>query len=449
MCTVLTPGRDTKGRGGTPSRQRVLAKALVMAVLVPALSGCWDPARDLKTGTVGYVKGFAGGIVADEPRAVLVGRDVLTAGGSAVDAAVATGFALAVTLPSSAGIGGGGVCVVHDSDRKITEVLDFLPARGASSAAVPALPRGLFALHARYGRMRWEEILGPAEQLARFGEPISRALAVGLQENGARLVRDSAARKVFATASGEPVRAGHHLTQIDLAAFIGRLRRNPADLYGGVLGREFVAASRQAGSVLTLEQMRSWKPHWLIPDSIASGHDTVYTPLVTGPGGGIGDSWKTRSPASTAGVRGGGTGFVVVDPSGSAVACALTMHTPFGTGRMVPGFGSFLVPGVATTTPLAVALVINDHVNEFRSGIASSGAGAAGNAVSVLSAALGNAGDEALSAAVMALSSSASGPALVSALHCSRGLPPWPGSCRVSADSRGAGYGLLIGRNSD
>lgn len=428
-------------------RQRGLFVAMVMTALVPALSGCWDPARDLKTGTVGYVKGFAGGIVADEPRAVLVGRDVLTAGGSAVDAAVAAGFSLAVTLPSSAGIGGGGICVVHDRAQGTTEVLDFLP--GQSSAAVPALPRGLFALHARYGRMRWEEILGPAEQLARFGEPVSRALAVDLGTHGAGLVHDSAARQVFARGTGEPVRAGDHLTQMDLAAFIGRLRRNPADLYGGVLGREFVAASRHAGASLTLEHMRSWKPRWVTPETIVNGHDTLYTPPMSGAGGSIHDAWIKRAVAPVAGLSGGGTGFVVVDPSGSAVACALTMRKPFGTGRMVPGFGSFLTPASGGDTPLAVALAINDHVNEFRSGIAAAGAGAAGNAVAVLSSALGKGGDDVLPKSVMALSSSASGPALVSALHCDRGLPPWPGSCRVAADSRGAGYGLLIGRRSE
>ena len=83
-----------------------------LAALAACSSG--DTARE---GTIGFVEGFLGGVVADEPRAALVGRSVLSAGGTAADAAVAMGFTLAVTLPSSAGLGGGGICVVFDRDQ--------------------------------------------------------------------------------------------------------------------------------------------------------------------------------------------------------------------------------------------------------------------------------------------------------------------------------------------
>ena len=139
-------------------------------------------------GQPGYIKGFLGGAVADEPRAALVAREILSRGGSAADAAVALGFALSVTLPSRAGLGGGGACIAYGADTKsinkgTPEAIMFLPVAGMLSgsnadrpAAVPMLPRGLYLLHARYGKLPFESLIVPAEQLARFGTPASRAL---------------------------------------------------------------------------------------------------------------------------------------------------------------------------------------------------------------------------------------------------------------------------------
>ena len=70
--------------------------------------------------------GFLGGLATGEPSATLAGRDVLKAGGNAVDAATAIYFNLAVTMPSAAGLGGGGTCIVHDAQSNITKTLNFL-----------------------------------------------------------------------------------------------------------------------------------------------------------------------------------------------------------------------------------------------------------------------------------------------------------------------------------
>lgn len=159
-------------RGSVVKATKAAVVVAGMAAVVTPLAGCGDPAHDLQVGTVGYVTGFAGAVAAAEPRAALVGRDSLAAGGTAADAAVAMAFTLAVTYPSSAGLGAGGICIVHDHAAKKTEMLNFLPPSAAVSArgavggaagtegkpvAIPTMPRAMYALYARFGRLKWED----------------------------------------------------------------------------------------------------------------------------------------------------------------------------------------------------------------------------------------------------------------------------------------------------
>ena len=111
-------------------------RQICIVLLCGGLIGCgfgFDES-EVPLGTLGHVQGFVGGVAVDEPWAALVGRDVLASGGTAADAAVALYATMTVTKPSVAGIGGGGVCVVHDRATQKVEVLDFWPRPGTRTA---------------------------------------------------------------------------------------------------------------------------------------------------------------------------------------------------------------------------------------------------------------------------------------------------------------------------
>lgn len=437
------------------------------------LGACGDPVRDnLTVGTIGVVTGFAGLVAVDEPRAGLIARDALSAGGSAVDAAVAAAWAMAVTYPSAVGVGGGGVCVVHDARSRTTEVLDFLPppaiggSFGASGlgggdlpgmmvdnrngwpVAVPALPRGLFVLHAKYGRLRWEATLAPAEQLARFGEPVSRALAAELTAVGGGLTGDASTRAVFGADSGRRLVAeGERLTQPDLAATLGRLRQHGVGtLYDGTLANDFLTAVADAGGRLERETLRAWRPQWKPTGSAPVGNETLHVPASGMVGHELLAAWQGRAPASgEAGAPArGGAALLVVDGEGSAVACGLTMNGAFGLGRMAGGTGILLAqPGPRegqSLVPLAAGLLVNHHVNSFRHGVVAAGAGAVANAAQ----ASRRAWVEGQQDPAPALSGLAA-PAHTHLATCREGVPERTDTCRVGVDPRGAGLPTIVG----
>lgn len=423
-------------------------------------------------GVIGFVKGFIGGVAADEPRAVLIGRDILSAGGTAADAAVAMTFALAVTLPSSASLGGGGVCLVRDAGTKVTETLDFLPgipktipATVVRPTAVPGNVRGLAALHAKYGKLRWAQLVSPAEKLARFGTQVSRAFASDFKRMSPAMLAEPAIRNIFFQNQGSrPIREGDFLKQLDLSGVLGRLRaRGAGDFYNGPLARQLVAAVTKGGGSLTLEDLRSYAPRWRPTLKIPYIKGTAFhVPMTSGPSSVLvaqmmgmlienGD-WKDSSLAERAHlmaevtgrafayrgrwlqkdgksafdsrrlisediirqliagfrpdrhlVQGNvnsppaekpgnpmGTGFVVADRKGSAVACALSLNNLFGAGQVAEGMGIVLaaLPGPMGRGPdsLAVMMLVSEFRNVFYYGAAASGGSAAPSALVAVTA---------------------------------------------------------------
>jgi len=232
-------------------------------------------------GVIGAAEGFAGIAVADEPSAVLAARDVLAAGGSAADAAVALYFGLAVAMPSTAALGGGGVCIVHDQENKTTEVLDFLPrAAPEGRVALPAAVRGMAALHARFGKLRWEQDLAGAENMARFGVPTSRALAQELETARDQISGDPEMMRIFFRPDGTTLREGDPLRQDLLASSLTQLRiRGAGEFYNGPLGRTLTDGAQALGAPLTMEALRAVKPQFLPAITVPfDGHDIYLAP---------------------------------------------------------------------------------------------------------------------------------------------------------------------------
>ena len=232
-----------------------------------------------------YSADFLGGLATDEPIATLAGQDVLEAGGNAVDAATAIYFNLAVTMPSVAGLGGGGVCVVHDAQSNETKALDFLTRKpekngmhlkGAS--AVPGNVAGFYALHARYGRLPWTQLVAPAEGLARFGSNISRAFSNHLEELPSIRNSDSVINEFFGEeAIGRRLKEGDKWLQPNLANIIGKIRENGSTaMYRAPGAQVFADAVVASGGFLSSSDMTKYRPVWRNPIEVPLGYISVY-----------------------------------------------------------------------------------------------------------------------------------------------------------------------------
>ena len=479
----------------------------IIAVTIPLLAACGTDSKPL--GVVGHLSQSFGGAVADEPAAALVARDTLSAGGSAADAAVALYFALSATYPVAAGIGGGGVCVVYRAAANESATIDFRArpaAAGTGSAlAPPGNVRGMAALHARFGRLPWPQLVQPGERLARFGNRISRALARAIAANEERLRGDEQARALFFRPDGTPLREGDRLEQVELATVLGQLRfKGAGALHNGPLARRYAGAARAIGYRLSLDALRRATPRWGEPARFSLGNHTVNTIPSTsaarlwqnlfaegayrsappdakaaatalaalsvgkGAGGGVG----------AAPDRSGTTGFAVIDRAGSVVACWLSMNGPFGTGRMLPGTGVFAAtsPSGSAADSASAAIVSNENTgNTFFAAAASGGPASAVALVRVAGSVLidGNPLTAALAQRRLAadpasrtvyaeagsadsavaplrergLNIVAGGPlGRVNAIHCARGTIRDQGACRYGVDPRGFGHAVSAGQ---
>ncbi len=225
--------------------------------------------------------GQHGLVVSDSDLASQAGVQTLQAGGNAADAAVTTGFVLAVTRPYYASLGGGGFMLVRFNDEVLAlDHREWAPSRstrdmylkapkthastvGALAVATPGTVRGLFDLHRRFGRRSWQANIEPAVALAVRGFMVSEGFARMIEEN---IEHFSVAGKTYFSDNGKLYRVGDRFKQPQLARALMLIQNYGADaIYESAIARDIVDTTKKEGGILEPDDLRSYRARWTGP----------------------------------------------------------------------------------------------------------------------------------------------------------------------------------------
>jgi gamma-glutamyltranspeptidase / glutathione hydrolase len=239
-------------------------------------------------------------VVAEGDLAAQAGLAILKQGGNAVDAAVATSLALAVTNSGSCGIGGGGFMLIYWAKPHRLYGLDYrerapmaasatmylhngqpdeeLARSGALAVAVPGELAGLDAALHRFGTRKFAALAAPAIKLARDGFPITPHMADDIRLTASKISQDAGFRSVFFDDAGAPLQAGAIAHNRKLAALLDALGNEPvANFYHGQAARRITEYVTQRGGLLTLSDLTGYRPIWREPISISYRGYQLYT----------------------------------------------------------------------------------------------------------------------------------------------------------------------------
>ncbi|MDR6658082.1 gamma-glutamyltranspeptidase/glutathione hydrolase [Tardiphaga robiniae] len=282
--------------------------ALAFILVVPASTNA-QQARDIYTpappDTLKPIAAKHGMVVAQEKISAKVGADVMARGGNAIDAAVASGFAMAVTYPRAGNIGGGGFMVIHTAaGEDITiDYRETAPAKAtrdmflgndgkpdiaksrdsALGIGVPGTVAGLALALEKYGsgKFTWSDLLQPAIALARDGFVVADDIAATLPDLQRRTARWPSSVKIFSRSDGTALQPGDTLTQSDLAATLTAIAaQGPRGFYEGPVAQKLVDGINKAGGIFAIEDLKAYQP--VIRQPVRGsyrGYDIVSMPL--------------------------------------------------------------------------------------------------------------------------------------------------------------------------
>ena len=246
--------------------------------------------------------GVHGAVASAEGHASEVGLVILRRGGNAVDAAIAVGFALAVTHPSAGNLGGGGFMVVRMADGKVA-ALDYrevapgaatrdmyLDAKGnttrgsldgAKAAGIPGTVAGMALAHERFGTIPWAELVAPAIKLAREGHTLDSFHAEDLQGGSERMSKIGSAESaaIYRKSDGSNFAAGDLWKQPELAVTLERVAESPRNFYEGPLAQAMADKVKALGGIWTAEDLKKYRAIDREPIVFAyRGHEIVTMP---------------------------------------------------------------------------------------------------------------------------------------------------------------------------
>lgn len=231
--------------------------------------------------------GKVGLVVSDSPLATKAGMEMLGRGGNAVDAAIATAFALAVVDQASSGIGGGGFMVIYDASDRRAHALDFretapqgarkelytkdgkptpsLSITGALAVAVPGQVAGLTQGHRRFGTMPLQVLMAPAIRLALEGFTLDPTLRYAIERQQASIRKFPELGRIYMPKDEVPAE-GELIRQTELGGVLKAIASQGADVfYRGWIAEAIVGALQKEGGVLTLDDLRNYRAVWRQP----------------------------------------------------------------------------------------------------------------------------------------------------------------------------------------